>query len=209
MKELLKRRVLEKSVSQDLVTAINEWSFNFVFQRDNSRCLCNHPIKNVCVIKNLKNGTTTEVGNCCVKNFMGIKEGDEILASILRLKKDNSKNIGGRALDFIRKRNIVLEKNDFDFYTKVSKKRCTYKHELEKKKEINDRFIRYFSSENATLIKKFNKIEDWIKTGSNSKFDPGFFSSVKSTFDVFGSISAKQEQSLDNIISKWILKQAS
>ncbi|MCX2486587.1 hypothetical protein [Pedobacter sp. MR2016-24] len=90
----LMTNIVALSESKDWDDAKTEWRFTNAFQREGSECLCGKiNITNVCVIVNKKNDNRTEVGNCCVKKFMNISNGDTFFSSINKLKKNIKSNI--------------------------------------------------------------------------------------------------------------------
>lgn len=64
--------LLACSVSQNFHLAKLEWRHvETYFSEDGEfgTCICGHPIIEHCLIRNIYNGTSLIVGNCCVKNF--------------------------------------------------------------------------------------------------------------------------------------------
>lgn len=51
-----------------------EWNLHEVYEANEPEtCLCGHyPIIEICVLKNIINSNFTNVGNCCVKKFIGL-----------------------------------------------------------------------------------------------------------------------------------------
>ena len=76
----LPERITELSVAQDWLIARIEWHFEYLYvSEEPETCLCgNTPIFNICVIKNTKNKCVIEIGNECVKNFLGFNGCFEI-----------------------------------------------------------------------------------------------------------------------------------
>lgn len=90
---LLKEAILEKSKSKTWKEAKREWRLDRIYERDTNEpfasCACGHRIKEVCTIKNLKNGAELVVGNCCVKQF-GYHDTDKVHKAIAKGKLNKS-----------------------------------------------------------------------------------------------------------------------
>ena len=84
--------VLTASESEDWNTARSEWSLASISKSETpDQCVCTHfPIKEICTIRNLKNGNLLEVGNCCVKNFIGLPS-DTLFSNLRRIIADPDK----------------------------------------------------------------------------------------------------------------------
>lgn len=104
----LKAAVLALSEAQDWDVAKKEWRLVNISQADEPEiCPCGHyPIMDLCEINNRINGKSIEVGNICVKRFLGFRS-DLIFASVKRIKADIGKGIGTEAAIFFRGRGII------------------------------------------------------------------------------------------------------
>jgi hypothetical protein len=82
--KVLSQAILAKSESAEWTRARLEWRLFTVWRNDTAQsCLCGHyPIVEVCVIRNRLNQLEAEVGNCCVRRFLGLRS--EILFACLR-----------------------------------------------------------------------------------------------------------------------------
>src|SRR5262245_24048009 len=97
----LVRQLLELSQARSWADAKLEWSLDYIFEVEDPRtCACLHyPIKEVCVIRNNITGHELMVGNCCVKNFMGL-HSDELFNSLKRIQKDISKSLSAVTVEY-------------------------------------------------------------------------------------------------------------
>ena len=98
--EHLQRGILALSNSGDWERASSEWTLQTIYFAPVAQtCLCTHsPIKEICVLVNSRTAATTEVGNCCVKRFLGLPSAS-IFASIKRIEKDITKALGEEAIE--------------------------------------------------------------------------------------------------------------
>ena len=83
-------RILALSVADTWDEARLEWEIAEVYEEPESRCLCDHQITEVCVLRNTLNDNTAEVGNVCVKKFQSISS-DQMFRSVSRVKKNPEK----------------------------------------------------------------------------------------------------------------------
>ena len=114
--ELIKK-ILELSYSSVWDEAVNEWHFESISIEPKSTCLCSHyPIKELCHIKNDKNGNTTIVGNCCIKKF----KGDTTKTKMFNALKRNQLNKALIEYAFEKK---IINQWEKDFCIKLWRKR--------------------------------------------------------------------------------------
>lgn len=141
----LTAEIIRLSESQVWDKAKREWSFTHAFQRPNSACLCGKKgIVNVCVIINHLNQNETEVGNCCVKKFMDMDDGDAVFNSLNKLKHDIESNITTDALNMIFDAGKITQW-EYDFYSDVMKKRKKHSpKQLIFKVKVNKKFIEHY-----------------------------------------------------------------
>ena len=79
---------------QDWSHTMMEWRYSSFFFQKGSVCLCGkRNITKVCVIKNVKNGNSAEVGNCCVNKFLFITDANSRFKSLLKIYKNIKSNI--------------------------------------------------------------------------------------------------------------------
>jgi len=81
------------SRATDWETARKEWALVDIIEADEPEtCLCGHyPIMEICEIRNRVIGKTTEVGNVCVKRFLGVRS-DLIFTAVKKIRKDIEKS---------------------------------------------------------------------------------------------------------------------
>jgi hypothetical protein len=106
--QVLSREILSRSQATDWETARKEWVLTDIYESEESEtCLCHHfPIREICVIRNRLNGQRTEVGNVCVKRFLGIRS-DLIFSGIKRIRKDMSKSLNADSIVFFQQNNVI------------------------------------------------------------------------------------------------------
>jgi hypothetical protein len=148
-----KAAILALSISKDWDEAKAEWELFFVYDDPNDRaCECEHsPIHQICVIKNRKNGKSTEVGNVCVRRFLRLFS-NRIFAVIKRLRYDVQKSLNPSALELFRERGVItyLEEQEYKLYWR---KRTNMSDDQKKQKiDINTRVLLYIDHETAKLI---------------------------------------------------------
>lgn len=109
----LKAAILALSRATDWEPARLEWKLVGISEADEPEtCLCGHfPIVELCSITNRVTGNSTDVGNVCVKRFLGFRS-DLIFASIKRIRKDVDKSIGAEATVFFHERGVI---NDWEY----------------------------------------------------------------------------------------------
>src|SRR5665647_3036704 len=92
--KVLSAKILKLSKATDWETARKEWALIDIHESDEPEtCLCEHfPIIEICEIRNNVTQHRTEVGNVCVKRFLGIRS-DLIFAALKRIKKDSNKSL--------------------------------------------------------------------------------------------------------------------
>jgi len=198
----LSQEIINRSVSKHWDTAKLEWNFEYLYvSEDFQTCLCGHyPIRNICVIRNLKNSQSTEVGNCCVNKFLGIESGNKILDSLKRLKIDLEKSMSVEVLDYLRDKKVIT-KWDYKFYGDTRRKRIMSEKQLEHRKRINQKLIDLCSGETASAMGKILNVLSWAQ--DRSDFETGFVDSLRSVCERGGKLTEKQLKSLDNIITRF------
>lgn len=138
----LTRQILRLSESNSWVRAKSEWRLDEVYQQDEpSTCLCGHfPIREVCVLRNAHNGNTAEVGNVCVKKFLGLPS-DKIFRALHRIAADPEKALNPEAINHAHGRGWI---NDWErtFYLDTWRTRKLTSSQLSKRREINRLVLR-------------------------------------------------------------------
>lgn len=118
-----------------------EWRLLQIYEADEPDiCLCGHtPIIEICVLKNIKNETQTEVGNVCVKRFMGIRS-DKIFACVKKIRIDLDKAPNADTIELMfEQRLITAWERQFSFDT--IRKRALSANQLTKRREINRKIL--------------------------------------------------------------------
>lgn len=140
----LTEEILKRSESENWDSAKTEWKFINVFESENDEtCLCGHyPIKNICIIENIKNGQAVEIGNCCVKKFINVDVGDKVISSRKRVKKDINKGLNEATLNYLYENNII---NDWEykFSMDTKLKRNLSGKQLNIRLKINAKFLKF------------------------------------------------------------------
>jgi hypothetical protein len=140
------KEILSRSESKDWDSAKLEWDFVSVFESEvEETCLCGHyPIKNICIIENLKNGNSVEIGNCCVKKFIDVDIGDKVILSRRRIKDDITKGLNEITLDYLYDNDIINDwEYNFSLNTKLKRRLSGKQSEVRKK--INNKFLKFTS----------------------------------------------------------------
>lgn len=114
-----------------------EWLLaEIYFEETPQTCLCGHfPIIEICVLNNKLNGNTAEVGNCCVKKFVGLPS-DKIFQAVKRVKKDIAKSLNAETIEHAYNKGWI---DDWErkFYFDIMRKRVLSKKQDTIKERIN------------------------------------------------------------------------
>ena len=133
----LTQGIIELSEAITWDAAKLEWKLAEVYEADEPEtCLCGHfPIIEICILSNIKNTNSTNVGNCCVKKFMRLPS-DKIFTAVKRVRKDNEKSLNAEAIEYAFEKNWI---NDWEksFYLDIMRKRNLSTKQLETKIKIN------------------------------------------------------------------------
>ena len=198
----LTEEILSLSDSNDWDFAKLEWSFEFAYYAEElQKCLCGHyPIKNICVIKNRRNSSVTEVGNCCINKFLGIDEGNKIFSSIKKLKDSETASMSSEVIEYIYKKKGISD-FEYNFYKSIYRKRIMSDKQWDIKKRINQKFLNFTSYETNSHFNKINLVLKWAQT--NISFNTDFVLSIKECCQKNGRLTEKQLESLNKIISSF------
>ena len=133
----LMEEIVARSIANKWDEAKLEWKLDEIYEsEDRERCLCGHfPIKEICVIANHKNANKVNVGNCCVKKFIGLPS-DKIFQAIKRVRKEEEKSLNAEAIDYAKERHWI-NAWERDFYLDVMRKRKLTPKQRSKKIQIN------------------------------------------------------------------------
>lgn len=137
----LKLEILKRSRAKDWDVAKAEWRLVDVYETNEpDTCLCgHHPIIEICSIKNSFTNNTVDVGNVCVKKFLGFRP-DLISASLKRIRKDQTKSISAEAITFFQSKGI-LNQWEYNFLQENLKRRNLSANQIQKRIEINKKII--------------------------------------------------------------------
>ncbi|MBN8245147.1 hypothetical protein JF546_19195 [Nitratireductor aquimarinus] len=137
----LKIEILARSRATDWETAKAEWKLVGIGEAEECEtCLCGHfPIIELCTIANQVTGETTDVGNVCVKRFLGFRS-DLIFASIKRIRTDPDKSIGAEAAVFFHERGII-NAWEYKFQQSNHRKRNLTAKQLATRRKINQKVL--------------------------------------------------------------------
>jgi hypothetical protein len=139
--EQLRERILAFSEAKDWEVARKEWALVDVYQSgEPDTCLCGHfPIVEICVISNRITKKSTEVGNVCVRRFLGFRS-DLIFSAIKKIRKDPTKSLNADAITFFRDRSL-LTTWEYGFLQNTKSKRNLTPAQLETRKRINNKVL--------------------------------------------------------------------
>lgn len=137
----LKERILALSVATDWEVARKEWSLVGIHEADEpDTCICGHfPIVEICEIHNRRTNRRTEVGNHCVKRFLGLRS-DLVFAAIKKIRKDISKSLNADAIAFFHDRRVI-NNWEYDFSQNTMSKRSLSAAQLQTRAKINQKVL--------------------------------------------------------------------
>jgi hypothetical protein len=144
----LRQNIIAISVAKTWEAAKSEWSLHGIYfcPKDQPQtCLCGHfPIREICKIVNRDNKFSVEVGNCCVKKFIGLPS-DKIFRGIKRIQKDGSKSLNADAIEHAHKSNWI---NDYEyrFSLNTAYKRNLSIKQLAIREQINHKVLARFAA---------------------------------------------------------------
>ncbi|MFJ7565541.1 hypothetical protein ACIQW9_01090 [Herminiimonas sp. NPDC097707] len=146
----LTNEIIARSSSSNWAAAKLEWTLHEIYEADEPEtCLCGHfPIKELCVLRNRINDARATVGNCCVKKFMGLPS-NLIFQAVKRVRADSSKSLNAESLSHALEKNWVNQW-EYDFYARIMAKRNLTPKQVEKKQQINEKFMRNIRRLNST-----------------------------------------------------------
>lgn len=139
--KVLSTEILKLSKATDWETARKEWALTDIYEAgENETCLCEHyPIREICVIRNNLTGHSTQVGNICVKRFLGIRS-DLIFAALKRIKSDLSRSLNADAIVFFHQARAI-NNWEYQFLQDTKDKRNLSPAQLGKRRDLNQRII--------------------------------------------------------------------
>jgi len=106
----LRDAILKMSRATDWEIAKKEWALTNVYEVDEpDTCQCGHyPIIEICGITNRVTGHSADVGNVCIKRFLGLRS-DLIFAGLKRIRKDDAKALNADAIAFFYERRVLTD----------------------------------------------------------------------------------------------------
>lgn len=139
--EQLKAAILRLSHATNWEVAKKEWRLIEVSEADQPEaCLCGHyPIIELCTIANKATGKSVDVGNVCVKRFLGFRS-DLIFRSLKKIRSDMDKAIGPDATVFFYERGVINEW-EYDFQQSTMRKRSLTIKQLQIRRSINEKVL--------------------------------------------------------------------
>ncbi len=202
MKQRLIDEIIARSKSKIWEKAKEEWAFKYAYESEPGlTCLCGHtPITNICVIKNKNNQTEVEVGNCCIKKFLHIEEGEKIFASIKKLKADRTKSMGLGTLRYLYL-NSFISKREYNTYKSTVRKKRLSALELCHREQVNLKLLNCTNYESGKARENIVKILEWAK--GRPWFTTGFFYSLRRSLKKYGHLTERQRAAIENIMSRY------
>jgi hypothetical protein len=134
----LKTEILSRSRATDWEVAKSEWYLVGISEAET--CLCSHfPIIELCTIANRITKIHVDVGNVCVKRFLGFRS-DLIFASIKRIRADIAKSVGADAAVLFHEQGII-NAWEYGFQQSTMKKRNLSAKQVETRIAINHKIL--------------------------------------------------------------------
>ncbi len=145
--ENLKAHILPLSESPTFDAAKAEWELVGIQLHDDwDNCPFGKEIKELCFIKNQRNGNLTHVGNVCVDQFIGIETGN-LFAGLRRIVTDETANANEDLIDHAFRWGYIFE-NEYKFLMDTRRKRNLSAKQVDWKIKINRRII------NKTVVRQ-------------------------------------------------------
>jgi hypothetical protein len=137
----LKAAILQLSKATEWEVARKEWKLVEISEAgEPETCLCGQfPIVELCTISNNTTGKTVDVGNICVKRFLGFRS-DLIFRSLKRIRDDLDIGIGADATALFFERGVINEW-EYGFQQKTMRKRKLSEKQRLKRREINEKVL--------------------------------------------------------------------
>lgn len=139
--ERLKAHILPMSVEPDFNMAKHEWQLYAVQIHDDwDECPCGKEIKELCLIKNTKNGNKTHVGNVCINRFLGIDTGN-LFDGLRRISEDETANANEDLIEHAYKLGYLYSEKEYTFLLSTRLKRVLSEKQKAWKIKINRRIV--------------------------------------------------------------------
>jgi len=139
--ERLKAAVLKLSQARDWETARKEWSLTNIYEVDEpDTCLCGHyPIIEICEIANRVTGKSADIGNVCVKRFLGLRS-DLIFTAIKRIRADIDKSLNPDAIAYFKEKGVLTDW-EYGFLENTHRKRILSSGQADARRRINHKVL--------------------------------------------------------------------
>lgn len=135
--------IVAKSVSKHWGTAKLEWVLKtiwFAEPKEPESCLCGQfPILEVCVIQNRLNENRVQVGNCCVKRFLGLPS-NIVFQGLKRIQQSPEKALNEAATEYAIERGWLTEW-DIKFLNNTRRKHKLTPRQMEFRMSINQKVL--------------------------------------------------------------------
>jgi hypothetical protein len=137
----LKAAILGLSNATDWEMAKKKWKFVEISEADEPEtCPCGHyPIVELCTIFNGVTKNSIDVGNVCVKRFLGFRS-DLIFQSVKRTRKDQDKALAADATAFFFQRSVINQW-EYDFQQSTMRMRNLSDNQLSTRRKINAKVL--------------------------------------------------------------------
>lgn len=135
--EKLKCAVIVKSEANTWNEAKKEWKIIDIEDAEEpEECICGHyPIKEVMILKNIKNYSELRVGNHCINRFFC---KNSLFDGYKKIKQSPDKSTNLALLEFAR-RNSWISSKDYGFYIDIISKRKLSSKQQKWKNDINNK----------------------------------------------------------------------
>ena len=135
------QEILSLSVSYDWNTARSEWELlNVTISETPETCLCDHyPIIELCTIVNKLNRHTAIVGNCCVKQFIGLPS-DIIFQGIKRIQHNIEKAPNSALVSYANNHHWLSEW-ELQFLQSIGRKTKLSERQMACRIKINEKLL--------------------------------------------------------------------
>jgi len=138
--------IVKLSVSDNWPEAVREWKLDTVYEAEEpDTCLCGHtPIREICVLRNYRNGNYAEVGNHCVHRFTSLPS-NLIFDGMKRIIEDDDKAANLAVIDYSAKKGWI---NSWErgFLNNTKSKRNLSVKQAVTRQQINAKIIQNFRS---------------------------------------------------------------
>jgi hypothetical protein len=142
----LMEEIIRRSQANTWDVAKLEWTLEEIYRAEEfETCLCDHfPIIEICVLRNKLNKDIAEIGNCCIKKFIGLPS--KIFQAIKRIRRDIKKSLNSEAIQYAFDHGW-FNQWEKDFYLDVMRKRNLSSKQIVIKMRVNKNFLLRFSYE--------------------------------------------------------------